>query len=191
VVPDPVSARRITDAARRLNPSLHIITRTRFLSEIEPLVELGASDVIPEEFETSVEIFTRVMGRYLVPRADIERFTEEVRAEGYEMLRAGPEPGAPLRALYRQFPGMDVNALTVEPGSSLDGKTLLEADLRKVHGLTVVAVGRGGEVTGNPDGCLRLLAGDIAYVFGPRTDIAAKAGLFRAGEASPQAGQPR
>ncbi|GAB6125932.1 cation:proton antiporter domain-containing protein [Humidesulfovibrio idahonensis] len=178
VVSDPVSVRGITDAARKMNPGLHIITRTRFLSEIEPLVELGASDVIPEEFETSVEIFTRVMMRYLVPRGDIERFTEEVRSEGYEMLRSTEVRGESFCTLNRQFPGMDVSALTVELGSILDGQTLLEADLRKTHGLTIVAVGREGEVMANPDGTLRLMAGDVAYVFGPHADIKAKAGLF-------------
>jgi monovalent cation:H+ antiporter-2, CPA2 family len=178
VVSDPVSIRRITDAARKLNPSLHIIARTRFMSELEPLLELGASDVIPEEFETSVEIFTRVMMRYLVPRSDIERFTDEVRSEGYEMLRATEVRGESFCTLNRQFPGMDVSALTVELGSILDGQTLLESDLRRTHGLTVVAVGREGEVMANPDGSLKLQAGDVAYVFGPHADISAKAGLF-------------
>ena len=180
VVADPVSIRRITDAARKLNPSLHIITRTRFLSEIGPLVELGASDVIPEEFETSVEIFTRVMARYLVPRADIERFTGAVRSENYEMLRATEVRGESFCALSRQFPDMDLSALTVEPGSLLDGSSLEESGLRRTHGLTVVAVGRAGEVMANPDGSLRLEGGDVAYVFGPRADITAKAGLFTA-----------
>ena len=178
VVSDAASIRRITDAARKLNPGLHIISRTRFLSEIGPLMDLGASDVIPEEFETSVEIFTRVMMRYLVPRADIERFTEEVRAEGYEMLRSQEAYGEPFQALNRQFPDMDLSVLTVEAGSILDGKTLTESDLRHTHGLTIVAVGRGEDVMANPDGTLRLKTGDVAYVFGPHADIAAKAGLF-------------
>lgn len=178
MVNDPVSVRRVTDTARKMNPRLHIIARTRFLSEIEPLVDLGASDVIPEEFETSVEIFTRVMMRYLVPRADIEKFTAEVRAEGYEMLRAGEVRGESFCTLNRRFPGMDVSALTVEQGSALDGKTLEESGLRRIHGLTVVAVGRGGEYMANPDGSLRLAAGDVAYVFGPHKDVKAKAGLF-------------
>lgn len=178
MVNDPPSARRITDAARKMNPGLHIVTRTRFLAEIGPLMELGASDVIPEEFETSVEIFTRVMMRYLVPRADIERFTQAVRAEGYQMLRTPDAQGESFEALSRQFPDMDLSALTIEPGCVLDGKTLLESDLRRLHGLTIVAVGRGGEVMANPDGTLRLQGGDVAYVFASHADIAAKSGLF-------------
>ena len=61
---------------------------------------------------------------------------------------------------------------------SLDGQTLEEAGLRRTHGLTVVAVGRDGAVMANPDGTLRLVAGDTAYIFGPHADITAKAGLF-------------
>lgn len=180
VVSDPVAIRRVTDTARRLNPSMHVIVRTRFLNEIMALRDLGANDVVPEEFETSIEMFTRVMTRYLVPRAEIERFTEEIRSESYDMFRSVDIRSQPLSALDRSFPGIDVSALTVEEGSVLDGRTLLEADLRKTHGLTVVAVGREGEVLANPDGTLRLKAGDVAYVFGPHADISAKMGLFTA-----------
>lgn len=189
LVPDPATARRITDAARRLNPALHIVTRTRFLSELGPLMDLGASDVVPEEFETSVEIFTRVLMRYLVPRREIERFTDEVRAEGYEMLRAAQCETEPFCVLSREFPDLDVVALGVEPGAALEGRTLKEADLRRQHGITVVAVARGGEVTANPDGDWRLVAGDLAYVFGKPADVADKAALFATPEgASPASG---
>jgi len=53
---DPTATRRITDIARRMNPKVYIIVRTRYLQELKPLYDLGANEVIPEEFETSVEI---------------------------------------------------------------------------------------------------------------------------------------
>jgi CPA2 family monovalent cation:H+ antiporter-2 len=53
-ISDPAATRRITEIARRLNPKIHIIVRTHYLQEMEPLYELGADDVIPEEWlETS------------------------------------------------------------------------------------------------------------------------------------------
>jgi CPA2 family monovalent cation:H+ antiporter-2 len=178
VVSDPAAVRRITDTARKANPSVHIVVRTRFVNEIAPLRDLGANDVIPEECETSIEIFTRVMTRYMVPRVDIERFVDEVRSESYEMLRNLEIRGEPMAALAHGFTGIDVSALTVEEGSMLDGRTLEESELRRTHGLTVVAVGRGGQIFPNPDGTMRFAAGDVAYVFGPHADITAKAGLF-------------
>jgi CPA2 family monovalent cation:H+ antiporter-2 len=59
-ISDPASTRRITELARRLNPNLFIIARTRYIQEMKPLHELGANEVVPEEYETSVEIFSRV-----------------------------------------------------------------------------------------------------------------------------------
>jgi monovalent cation:H+ antiporter-2, CPA2 family len=180
VIPDPVAVRRITEAARRLNPALHIIARTRFTAEIGPLMELGANDVIPEEFETSIEIFTRALFRYLVPRADIEHFVDEIRGEGYEMLRELNVRSEPRRILGGQFSGMDVSALRVDAGAALAGQSLKEAALRKNAGLTVVVVSRDGRAIPNPDGSFRLQAGDVAYVFGPHARISSAVNLFRA-----------
>ena len=180
VIPDLVAVRRITETARRLNPALHIIARTRFTAEIGPLMELGADDVIPEEFETSIEIFTRALTWYMVPRADIERFVREIRGEGYEMLREQDALSEPMRVLDGHFSGMDVSALRVDSGSALAGQSLEEAALRQKTGLTVVAVSREGRIIANPDGALRLQAKDVAYVFGPHAQIASAVNLFRA-----------
>jgi CPA2 family monovalent cation:H+ antiporter-2 len=87
-ISDPTATRRIITIARELNPKVYIIARTRFVQEMHPLFELGANEFIPEEFETSVEIFTRVLVRYLIPRDEIDRFSAQVRADGYEILRS-------------------------------------------------------------------------------------------------------
>lgn len=81
------ATRKITKLARRLNPNIFIVVRTRYIEEVRNLYELGADEVIPEEFETSIEIFTRVLEEYLVPRNEIQRHVEQVRADGYKMFR--------------------------------------------------------------------------------------------------------
>ena len=85
-ISDPTATNRITQMARQLNPTIYIIVRARFIQRIKPLYKLGADEVIPEEFETSVEIFTRVLMKYLVPRDDINKFISEVRSDNYEMF---------------------------------------------------------------------------------------------------------
>jgi len=67
-VPDRIAIRRIVELSRKMNHDIYIIARTRFYSEVEEIKKLGADEVIPEEFETSIEIFTRVMQKYLIPR---------------------------------------------------------------------------------------------------------------------------
>ncbi len=54
-LPDPASARRIVSLARHLNPAAHIIVRTRFVAEVDGLRQLGSNEIVPEEFETSIE----------------------------------------------------------------------------------------------------------------------------------------
>lgn len=86
-IPDAAATERITNAARRLNPALHIIIRTRQLKEVKRLFQLGADEVIPEEFETSVEIFNRVLKVYHIPEEKIQSLTADIRREGYQIFQ--------------------------------------------------------------------------------------------------------
>ena len=86
-IPDAAATQRITETVRRLNPKGHIIIRTRFLQEVEQLYKLGADDVIPEEFETSIQIFTRVLTRFTVPQKEINNVVSDIRAECYHIFR--------------------------------------------------------------------------------------------------------
>ena len=178
VISDPTAVRSITATARRMAPNLHILVRTRFLNEVMPLKELGASDVIPEEFETSIEIFTRVLSRYLVPRKDIEHLVSDIRSENYDMLRRLDTTMSSLNTLAQQLEQIEINAITVEEGSSLVGKSLLEANLRQQAGISVVAVKRGSEVEANPSADFRLEVGDIAYVLGEQSQVVSATPIF-------------
>jgi CPA2 family monovalent cation:H+ antiporter-2 len=180
VISDPAATHGIIKTAREKALGLHIVVRTRFLGEIEVLRKHGASDVIPEELESAVEIFARVLTRYLVPRADIERFVNEVRSENYAMIRSLNLPGAQFGALQKQIPDLTVSAITVEPSSAMDGIRLEQAELRQKTGVTVMAVRREEEIFANPGGSFRLLAGDVAYVFASPEAMSATARLFAA-----------
>ena len=85
---DPAAARRITTVIKQLNANVYLIVRTRYIKEMEALYKLGADEVIPEEFETSVEIFARVLDRYHIPKDSIEELVTKIRSDGYEMFRS-------------------------------------------------------------------------------------------------------
>jgi len=180
VISDPAATRRMVSNARELSPNVRIVVRTRFMGEVEELLKLGASDVVPEEFETSIEIFTRVLVDYLVPNQMIERFILEARGANYRMLRTPDLPVDGQKLMTPQLSGMDLAVLTVEAGSQLEGNTLEESRLRREHGLTLVAVDRQGEMHLNPEGSFRLEAGDKAFIFSRQEDIVDKAWLFSA-----------
>ncbi|MDD1673733.1 MAG: NAD-binding protein, partial [Methanomicrobiales archaeon] len=179
VINDPVSSRRITELARRLNPQLYIIIRTRYLQEVGPLYKLGANEVIPEEFETSVEIFTRVMNKYLIPRGTIEKFIVEVRSDNYQMLRSLPRPIMPLADLTLDLPDLEISTFRVLSGSPVSEKTLAEIGLRKKYAVTVVAIEREGKVIANPGAEDVLITTDRVIILGTPEKIAEAAFLFR------------
>ncbi len=186
VIPDAAATRRIIEAAKNLNPSIHVVARTRFVSETDELRRLGAEDVIPEEFETAIEIFTRVLTTYMIPRQQIQRLAADIRSEGYSLLRE-ERPMSPLIELDRRFSDMDVSGVTIEPGSPAAGKTLEDIALRRDYSLTVVAVGRDGHVEPNPDGSYSLQAGDLLYIFGKHVDVVAALGLFTTSDSTQKA----
>ena len=175
---DPIATRRIVGFCRHLNPSLSIIVRTRYVSEVGALNDLGADEVIAEEFETSVEIFTVVLNKYFVPRNKIESFISEVRADGYQMLRSRRSVPGTLPDLVRHIPDITITSFTIEPGSPLAGTTLGGFNLRKRHNLLVLAIRRGGEMITSLSGETRLESGDIAIIYASPEDIAKGAGLF-------------
>ncbi|MCL6621145.1 MAG: cation:proton antiporter [Syntrophobacterales bacterium] len=179
---DPAATRRITEQVRQLHPTVYLLVRTRYLLEMPVLYELGADEVIPEEFETSVEIFTRVLRKYLLPRDEIERFIQEVRAEGYRMLRTPSPEGATLADLRPHLKDMEITTVRLAEGAPLAGKTLAQMELRKKYGLTVLAVRRNGEMVFNPDPDLELVAGDLLIILGAPEKIAKGGFLFRGAE---------
>ncbi len=163
---DPAAARRSVDLAHKLNPDLHIIVRTRYVSEITELFGLGANEVIPEEFETSIEIFSRVLHRYGTPRDVIEQQIARIREQGYEMLRSAASPDVPMNSPTFNLDGASTATITLRANSPVVGKDLGELDVRGLSGATIIAVVRDGETKISPGANYKLREGDTVVLLG-------------------------
>lgn len=166
VINDPAANRRVIELARRMSPGAYLISRTRYVQEVNPLYKLGADEVIPEEFETSIEIFTRVLSKYLVSRDKIEELIAEVRADTYKMLRSPKDEQPFISDLKVRIPDVDIVVLFVHEGSLLVNKSSYELDLRKKYGISVLAIRRDSEILSNPDSSIKFRANDEIYVLG-------------------------
>lgn len=165
-ISDYVATRHITRQIKELNPSLHLIVRTRFVSEIEPLRDLGADEVIPEEYETAVEIFIRVLNHYLVPQQEIDRFVNEVRADGYQMLRTQPRSLVSVCDMSGCMFESEIKVFEVEEKSPFADRTIGEIGLRKNYGITVLAIRNQDNINSDPSAETILKKGDILIIFG-------------------------
>lgn len=163
-ISDSMAVRSIIANARKLNPDVVVVARTRFISQVSQLYALGATKVVAEEFEAGVEMFCQVLSSYLIPSQDIENMAMRLRREESLSVQHGPMT-ATMGTLAGQIPNFGVCAVRLEDGSPFAGKTLKEGAIRRDHGMTVVAVARNGEMLPDPDAGFRLEAGDVVYLF--------------------------
>jgi CPA2 family monovalent cation:H+ antiporter-2 len=177
-ISDAASSRRIADQARRQNPGVHIIVRTRYIAEMEPLYGLGVNEVIPEEFETSIEILSRVLRRYLLTHDEIERHISEVRSDSYDMFRSMSRRHSTAVGISGFLSGAEIGTFRLGAGSPLVGKSLREGVLRERSGATLLMIKRGDLVVPNPDPVWELQEGDVVLIMGTSDQLAAAAGLF-------------
>jgi len=172
VISDPIATKRIINAARSLNKSIYIICRTRFLSEVESLHSLGADEAIPEDYEASIEILTRVLAKYFVPRKELDDIVDHIRSDHYGMLRRMSQHSPQIGDLSIQAPSANIRSVRVEAGSALAQKTIRELDLRRNYGVTVLGVKRGQSFLANPAADEKIEADDIIVVLGETSAMA-------------------
>lgn len=164
---DPASARRIIEAARRLNPEIHIIARTHFLSELDKFYATGADEVISDEFESSIELFTRVLHRYLVPENEIDSLGLTLRADHYRMLRSPDIPRKKVCDLALDFADVELRSIRVGNLSEAVGMTIGELNIRKRYGVSILAISRHHKLISGLQAETKILADDILLVISP------------------------
>ena len=170
-VGDPAATRRIVSQLRQMNPTARILVRVRRVGEIEELERLGADEAIPSEFETSIELFVRLLTHLGVPRHVVRVQESLIRLDHYQALRgvgATPDLLAQARKLIM---GGILETAQVMKGSLAAGKTLAELDLRRRTGATVLSVVRNEQPLPTPDGPMRLEAEDLVVLYGPHEAI--------------------
>src|SRR5262245_6154732 len=165
--------------ARHLNPKIHIVARTRYVKDMEELYTLGANEVVPEEFETSLEIFARVLRKYGVTEGRIREQAEEARRDHYDLLR---QRGTNLTRvdgfLAPLAARVEMETLTVRRGSKAAGRSLTETTAL-CAGARVAAVIRGGQVRYDLDAGSILTPGDTVVLIGSGDALASAIKVFR------------
>ena len=175
----PAEERRGVAVARQLNPDIRIVVRTRYVAAIEELERHGADQVVPEEFETSLEIFARVLRLYGVPTSTIRHEVDTARGEHYGMLRGLSIPGLKFDVLRHLGVQVAIETFEVEEGSRAVGESPVTLALRRETGSTVIAAVRDGQTYHDPDPDFRFLAGDTIVLVGTGEALAKAADVFR------------
>lgn len=170
-ISDPLITKMSLKVAKNLNPHIFALVRTRFINEVDELIKLGADEVIPEEFETALQIFRKVLEKYHIPLNVIMQQVTLLRQESYSLLRKE---------------GMDISAFThldeilaqgltetffVNEDNPFINKSLSEINLRAQTDATIIAIVRNGNMISNPSGKDILMAGDTIILYGTHKSV--------------------
>jgi CPA2 family monovalent cation:H+ antiporter-2 len=171
VISDPTSTRKIVSLARSENPHIYIIVRTRFVSEVEELRKLGADEVIPEEFETSIEISSRVLKYFNLPLNLVREYVSKLREDAYKVLRRFEMQVEKVISGVDVLKHLDSGIYIVSEASLARGKSIAELNLKSETGAMIIAVQREGEIFTNPSSDFVFKVGDVMFIIGKREEI--------------------
>lgn len=152
------------DAARRLNPDIHIIVRTKYLKNIEEVIEAGADEVIPKEFETSILMFTRIMDYYNKDMDEIADAVNDLRSDNYDAFRSVSSEDVSAY-LSNSFTEVELDSLRVYNDAHISDFPF------EKNSLTVTSVIRDNSTIIYIDEKFQFLEDDIILFTGLRHDI--------------------
>jgi monovalent cation:H+ antiporter-2, CPA2 family len=161
----------IVRAVRQLRPNVPVLVRTEDDSGLEQLQSAGATEVVPEIFETALSIVSHVLLYLDVPPGEVAETTEDIRHDRYALLRNvfrrrdALEPD-PENALLRPH----LRTVTLPPAAYGVGRTLKDLGLDGGD-VAVNAVRRDGIVGRDPDPTTLLREGDVVVLFGSAEDL--------------------
>src|SRR5690606_12401856 len=99
---------------------------TRYVYEIEHLLEIGANEVIPEEFETSLEILARTLHEYQISRRVADQAILNFRTGAYKALRQNAPVKKDRDFLKELSFSLEIETVKIRSEDPVVGKTLQE-----------------------------------------------------------------
>ncbi len=178
-ITDPTATRQIVQLARSLSPKAAILARTRYVLDVDRLQMSGANVVVAEELEGTIDLVSETLRIFGIAEGAIERFTGELRDEGYEMLRM---PSALALDPWLTELLERVSTEWIEVPASFEGEaSLADLEFRARTGASILAVDRGGTTSPNPPPSFAIRAGDRLLVFGGPEAVARTRDLLGTG----------
>jgi len=170
-ISDPGATAMGLRLANRINPNIFTIVRTRDISNIEELKRLGANVVIPEEFETSLQIFRKVLENYHIPVNVIMQQMAILRSESYQMMVKEGSGISSLTHIDEILAAGITEKYYVEEDNPHIGQTLSELNLRARTDATIIAIVRNGNTITSPSPSEKITAHDTYVLVGDHKSV--------------------
>ena len=169
---DTGPAIRVLQHARELHPSLPVIVRTFDDAHLDRLMAAGATEVVPETFESSLMLASHALVLVGVPLKRVLRRIRDVRDDRYSLLRGFFHGRSDATEDPDEAREPRLHSVSLAPGAHAHGLTLAELQLDNL-GVSVSVVRRHNQRMTDPPPETRLEDGDVVVLFGQPDDLAA------------------
>jgi CPA2 family monovalent cation:H+ antiporter-2 len=159
-----VASMAIIEKVRQLNKNVYILARSTVIRNVESLYKVGADQVLPEKLEIAIDLLNRILNKRLIPQREVNRIMNRIRSMSLGAFTEKDIVNQP--SILDEFKNINITAVKVETGSEAEGKSLIDIDLRKKTGVTLLAIKRGAEVIEHPVPKTVFHCDDIAYLLG-------------------------
>ncbi len=169
VISDPFAARLAIRAAREMSRDIVVLTRTKYVADMDDLWDQGSTEVIAEEFEASLELITRILRVYNAPRSLVAAEIKSIRDQRFGIFR---ERRATVPRI-RLSSELDIYSETwqVPEGWPGNGKKVFETGLRAQTGVLILGIIRENRTLNNPGPNESLLGGDRLVLSGTKEQL--------------------
>lgn len=181
-ISDPLITKMSLKVVKSLNTKIYALVRTRYIKEVDELIKLGADEVIPEEFETALQIFRKVLEKYHIPLNVIMQQVTLLRQESYKLLRKESMDISAFTHLDEILAQGLTETFFVNENSQFINKSLADINLRAQTDATIIAIVRNGNMISNPSGKDILLAGDTIILYGTHKSVDSAIELLNGGK---------
>ena len=172
-LPDSMSTRLCLKRSLELSPELDLVVQANQEQDIELLYQLGAREVVQSEFEVSLELSTHLLLTVGLPLNNIQEEVAKIRSHHYQELRSDRSASELSRQVEVATQDLNRQWFDLPSGSPLTGMTLEETDLRRLTGVSLIAIRRSsGEEIDYPNAQTALEEGDRLLLIGEPLEIA-------------------
>jgi CPA2 family monovalent cation:H+ antiporter-2 len=159
------AAIKVLAHVRSINTDLPTIVRTRDDSTLERLTEAGATEVVPDTFESSLMLASHALLMIGVPMRRVLGQVRGIRNERYRLLRGFYRGAGDEADDLEEAHQPRLLSVSLEANSYAVGRTLAELNLVE-RGVEITAVRRRGIRAEAPQPETRFQAGDVLVMLG-------------------------
>ncbi|MGK7908289.1 MAG: cation:proton antiporter [Synechococcus sp.] len=172
-LPDPMATRLTLKRALSLAPDLDVTARAHVNVEIDTLYQLGAQEVVQPEFEAALEIGAHTLLKLGDSTYMVQQLVNRYRNRRYRDILPKREEYWGSQQLELAVEGLDHRWYELGERNPLVGKTIVESNLRRVTGATIIAIERKNKIKRYPLGSTIFERGDRLLVVGNPEEQAA------------------